>query len=448
MEQTRIPNSELLSYIAKSFRVSNNDIERIIASFHSEMSKGLAGNQSSLAMIPTFVEMPAGNETGKFIALDLGGTNFRILEVVLNGKGKVHVTGESKFHLNKKDITGTGKQLFDFITNSIKHFMHTNKISKNEKRNLGFTFSFPIEQTNIAQGILVNWNKGFSASDVVGKNVVNLLNSSLKRKRINNIKIAALLNDTVGTLATKSYNDSNCDLGVILGTGTNACYPEEISKIGKWRRLKTSSGKMIINIEWGNFNKLHRTIYDEKLDKATENAKRQRLEKMVSGLYLGEIARLIFSDLVKRKMLLKGNVFASLTKPGTFKTEYISNIENDNSKQLTKIKELLIKLGIKNSTYKDRMLIKKICKMIIIRSAYISSAAMAAVILWMDPKLKENHTIAIDGSLFEKCPGYRKHIETVLRKVFGTKAKKIKLALAKDGSGKGAAIVAAIASRI
>jgi hexokinase len=52
----------------------------------------------------------------------------------------------------------------------------------------------------------------------------------------------------------------------------------------------------------------------------------------------------------------------------------------------------------------------------------------------------------IDGSLFEKFPGYKEMMEDVFKSLFKKKAKNIVLEQAKDGSGVGAAIIAAIAA--
>jgi hexokinase len=439
-------NSLYINQTEKSLEFSIADIKSLIKNFHAEMAKGLAGQKSSLAMIPTFVPLPTGNEKGKFIALDLGGTNFRILEVMLDGNGNVKVTAENKFKLQKKDITGTGKHLFDFIAKSIKKFLQKNKIKNQES--LGFTFSFPIKQTSIASGVLPFWNKGFSATNVVGKDVVVLLNQALKRNKINNVKITALVNDTVGTLAAKAYSEKQSDIGIILGTGTNACYPEKTSSIKKWHNETTPANHMIINIEWGNFDKLSRTVLDDHLDNNSLNPGRQRLEKMVSGMYLGELARLIFLDLIKNKLLLKDTANSSFKKPGIFETEHMSIIEGDHSDQLSEVHRLLKKIGISDSTYEDRKLIQRICKTVLLRSATISVAAMSAVILWMDKKLIKTHIIAIDGSLFEKCTNYHRNMQSVLREIFKNKAKKINMTLAKDGSGRGAAVIAAIASKV
>jgi hexokinase len=429
--------------IENSFKLSLSDAKKMIKRFHSEMSKGLSGRKSSLAMIPTFACTPKGSEAGRFIALDLGGTNFRVLEVLLNGKGRMKVASESKYKLQEKDITGTGTHLFNFIAECIKQFMRKNKI--HDKENLGFTFSFPIKQTGIASGILPFWNKGFSAKGVVGKDVVLLLNKALKRKGINNVKITALVNDTVGTFAARAYTDRKCSLGIILGTGTNACYPEKISNIKKYYGREFARDHMIINTEWGNFSKIPYANYDKKLDRNSLNPGRQRMEKMVSGMYLGEIARFVFLDMIKNKLLFKSTESCFLKEPGNFKSEHMSVIESDKSSSLFAVNEILIRLGISNSTYNDRKLIKRICGKILMRSAILSTAALSAVVLWIDPKLEGSHTVAVDGSLFEKCSNYSTYMDSAMRKIFKDKAKKLNLSLTKDGSGIGAAIVAATA---
>jgi hexokinase len=373
------------------------------------MSKGLRGGKSSLSMIPTFARMPTGREKGRFIALDLGGTNFRIMEVALNGRGGISVMSEKRFRLKNRDITGTQERLFDFIALSVRRFMRSNRIGIAGKTRLGFTFSFPVRQRSISDGILLCWNKGFAAKNVVGRDVVGLLDKALRRNSVNNIRVAALINDTVGTLVTRRYSDRNCDLGVIIGTGTNASYPE-----------KTRLGQAM-NIEWGNFNKLPRTVYDRRLDKSTANPGRQILEKMVSGMYLGEIARLILGDTLGDKAP------AELRRPWKFSAEQVA-------------------LAGRGALYHDRPVVKKVCAAVSQRSARIIAAAIAAVILWMDPKLKNNHTVAIDGSLFEKWPEYRGHIKSCLGEILGGKSAKVSLKLTRNGSGKGAAVVAAVAA--
>lgn len=45
--------------------------------------------------------------------------------------------------------------------------------------------------------------------------------------------VVAVLNDTVGTLMACAFKDNACQIGVIVGTGTNACYMEKIARCEK-----------------------------------------------------------------------------------------------------------------------------------------------------------------------------------------------------------------------
>ena len=432
--------------LEKLFELPLPAMKKIAADFMVEMAGGLSGEDSSLRMIPTYVSMPTGNEKGRFIALDLGGTNFRVLELTLKGGRKIGRTNIMKFTLGEEEITGTAGIFFDFIAGSVQIFLKKYKIPDTSKISLGFTFSFPIRQTGIASGILICWTKGFEASGVVGNDVVKLLNEAFARRDIKNINISALVNDTVGTLAAKSYEDPDCDAGVIIGTGTNACYPEEMARIKKWTGLKTKSGRMVINIEWGNFNKLTSTVYDRRLDEESDNQGEQILEKMVSGMYMGELARLILKDLATEGDLSRGAA-AILSKKKSFETEHMSAIEGDKTTGLTTVESLLIKLGLPKSSPEDRRVFKRVCEIVSRRAARICASCIAAIVMKVDPSLSRTHAIAIDGAVFEKHPTFSLNMEEALKEIFTERSSRIKLTLAKDGSGKGAAIIAAIATK-
>ena len=71
-------------------------------------------------------------------------------------------------------------------------------------------------------------------------------------------RVAALINDQVGTLAGGCYVDADTKIGVILGTGTNACYVEHSSNIAALAKNKGQGRErrphMAINTEWGNYD--------------------------------------------------------------------------------------------------------------------------------------------------------------------------------------------------
>lgn len=436
--------NSFLDSVTRTFDFTADDMRRMVDAFHLEMKSGLSGRVSSLKMLPAFVDRATGKEKGKFIALDFGGTNFRVLQVNLSGTGKVRLEHTGKYVIPGAVMRGTGMQLFNFIAQSIRKFIDSNNIDLARKRKLGFTFSFPMKQSNIASGVLINWTKGFTATGVVNANVVNLLKNAFKKFGLERIGVAALANDTVGTLAAKSYEEPGCDVGIIFGTGTNACYRERIGNIKTLRGTYGGGEHMIINTEWGNFDKLEMTDYDQRLDKATNNPSKQRMEKMISGMYLGEIARLIFADMIKHKLLFAESK-AKFSR-GNFKTRHMSLIESDHSEELMKIEGYLEGIGILDTSLEERQILKRVCRIVSKRAARISAAAISAIVTWMDPQLRDKHTIAIDGTLYEKYPRFRKSILKGLEDLHGNARKKIKLVQAKDGSGIGVAVVAAVAT--
>jgi hexokinase len=428
---------DFLTSLEGLFFVGLQDLRAVIGAFHGEMRRGLEGKESSLKMIPSFVSRPDGTEKGDFLAVDLGGTNIRVLAVELNGKRGAGVKAASRFVVPKEIMEGAGDKLFDFIAGCIRLFFDEHGIGTRRQYDLAFTFSFPVEQISVASGKLIGWTKGFTASSVEGKDVVALLSEALRRREMGFIRVAALANDTVGTLAAGSYADSACDMGVILGTGTNACYPEKGARILKLSGIEPSC-EIIVNLEWGNFDKLKTTVYDQLLDRASNNEGKQQLEKMVSGMYLGELARLIVAGMIER-----GLIFTDDKNPAAFAKEYSWTAEQ---MAQTDRGDSLAGCGLENISAPDARAVREICRIVTARAARLAGALIAAVVYWMDADLESDHAIAVDGALFEKYPGFQDKIKETLRELLGTRASKIKLSLVKDGSGIGAAIIGAVAS--
>lgn len=81
----------------------------------------LASNYS-LCIIFCFYRLA---ERGKFLALDLGGTNFRVLIIHLKGEHEFEM--QSKIYAVPQNIMlGTGEQLFDHIAECLANFMKVN----------------------------------------------------------------------------------------------------------------------------------------------------------------------------------------------------------------------------------------------------------------------------------------------------------------------------------
>ncbi|XP_064970018.1 hexokinase-1-like isoform X1 [Musa acuminata AAA Group] len=317
-----------------------------------EMHAGLASEGGSkLKMLISYVDkLPTGDETGLFYALDLGGTNFRVLRVQLGGKEHRVVKKEPKeVSIPPHLMVGGSDELFDFIASALAEFVASEgedfHIPVGRQRELGFTFSFPVRQTSIASGTLIKWTKGFNIEGTVGEDVVAELTRAIERQCLD-MRVSALVNDTIGTLAGARYYDNDVIVGVILGTGTNAAYVERAHAIPKWHGLLPKSGEMVINMEWGNFRSSHlpTTDYDQTLDTESLNPGEQIFEKLISGMYLGEILRNVLLRLANEAALFGDSVPPKLETPFILRTPVMSAMHHDNSPDLkvvgTKLKEL------------------------------------------------------------------------------------------------------------
>jgi hexokinase len=147
-------------------------------------------------MIPSFVTgRPTGDEKGKYLALDLGGTNLRVCEFELKGNG-AHSVHQQKYVVAEELKTGEMRRLCDFIADCVDNFVSEyGSSNESEHLQLGFTFSFPVNQTAINRGTLMHWTKGFNCAGAIHKDIVLMLQDSFLRKNVH-VNIAAVSTGT------------------------------------------------------------------------------------------------------------------------------------------------------------------------------------------------------------------------------------------------------------
>ena len=95
-----------------------------------------------------------GSESGKYLGLDLGGTNFRVLLITLE-KGRIMDEVISYYTVAEHLRLGPGENLFHFLAECILDFLTVQNLPLSQKFNLGFTFSFPMTQQGLDVGLLV-----------------------------------------------------------------------------------------------------------------------------------------------------------------------------------------------------------------------------------------------------------------------------------------------------
>ncbi|NXB16645.1 HXK3 protein, partial [Rhagologus leucostigma] len=430
-------------------RLTRADLEKVQALMRQEMERGLGKHTNATAsvrMLPTYVtHTPDGTEQGDFLALDLGGTNFRVLVVRVTEEG---ISMASEIYVIPVAIMqGTGERLFDHIIDCIVDFQ-TKQNLMTQTLPLGFTFSFPCQQMGLDKALLLTWTKGFTASGCVGQDVVQLLREAARRKQHSGLQVVALLNDTVGTMMSCGYDDPKCEIGLIVGTGTNACYMEEMKNVGT---VEGDEGRMCINMEWGAFGDngcLDHifTHFDRVVDETTINPGKQRFEKLISGMYLGEIVRQILLVMTEKQLLFQGKPSRKLQTRNIFQTKFLSTIEL-NGLALRQIRAILNELDL-DASFEDSVLLREVCQAVSLRAAQLCAAGLAAVV----EKMRENRgldqlsvSVGVDGTLYKLHPCFSQNLQKTLKDL----APKcdVSFHLSEDGSGKGAALVAAVASR-
>ncbi|KAL3863611.1 hypothetical protein ACJMK2_005362 [Sinanodonta woodiana] len=437
--------------VLRPFIVKDEDYIRIMDLMLENFNKGLhkvTNKDAPVKMFPTYVRaVPDGTEEGDYLALDLGGTNFRVLLINLKGQ---EVNMDSKIYLIPQSIMlGTGEQLFDHIADCISKFMVSHKLG-GKKLPLGFTFSFPCRQEGLDKAILTTWTKGFKCEGVEGEDIVRLLHEAIKRRGDMAVDCLAVINDTVGALMSCAHSDRQCAIGLILGTGTNACYIERLENV-ELANVEAEDGpnEMLINTEWGAFGDdgcldFVRTEYDRHVDKHSLNPGLQIYEKMISGMYMGEIVRLVLVKLVKHSLLFGGEGSELLSQRGRFYTKYVSEIESDVDDGFKNTKQVFEELEIYKSTEEDCRIVQHVCSLISSRAAYLASAGIACILNKMD---RPEVTVAVDGSLYRFHPHFHDLMMEKTQQLVKP-GMKFKLMLSHDGSGKGAALVAAVAHRL
>ncbi|XP_076981181.1 hexokinase HKDC1 [Tamandua tetradactyla] len=434
------------------FQLTREHLVEVQDKMRAELEYGLKRETHELAsvkMLPTYVcGMPDGTEKGKFLALDLGGTNFRVLLVKIRSARRSVRMYNKIFAIPLEIMQGTGEELFDHIVQCIADFLDYMGL-KGAQLPLGFTFSFPCRQTSIDKGMLIEWTKGFKATDCEGEDVVDLLREAIKRRNEFDLDIVAVVNDTVGTMMTCGFEDPNCEIGLIAGTGSNMCYMEEMRNI---EVVEGDEGKMCINTEWGAFGDNGciddiRTQYDKEVDEGSLNPGKQRYEKMTSGMYLGEIVRQILIDLTRQGLLFRGQISERLRTRGIFETKFLSQIESDRL-ALLQVRKILQQLGL-DSTCEDSIVVKEVCGAVSRRAAQLCGAGLAAIVEKRreDQKLELLRiTVGVDGTLYKLHPHFSRILQETVKEL--APQCDVTFMLSEDGSGKGAALITAVAKRL
>lgn len=374
--------------------LSHEDIqlETFIKEFHQDMDAGLAGEKSSMAMLPTYIrgvtELPR-NE--KVIVLDAGGTNFRAALVHFDEEGRAQVE-----HFRKTSMPGFDREvgILEFYERLVDHFADF----ADQAQKIGFCFSYPAEITPDHDAIPIFFTKEIKASQVLGKSIKENLQKTLAAKGLKSDHELVVVNDTVSTLLTAMLNrpgrEYSAYIGFILGTGINGCYLERQDRIKKSKPC--SLNEQIINTECGSYENFPRGKADEAFDRTTKVPGRYYLEKVSSGAYFGPLCTIALRQ-AAQDGLFSDELCRNLQELPDLQTKdadgYLNHPQNP--------KNPLVK-ALQSGTIEDKEGVFWFIDGLLERAAKIMSGTLAALVLRNPGGESPLHPVCmnVDGTTF------------------------------------------------
>ena len=273
------------------FKLDNEQLKGIAHAFREKVEEGLNKNNSEIQCIPTFILPKATDVKGKVLVLDLGGTNYRVAIVDFSTEKPIIYpnNGWKKDMSIMKSPGYTREELFKELADLIV------EIKREEEMPIGYCFSYPTESIPGGDARLLRWTKGVDIREMVGQFVGKPLLDYLNEKNKIRFTGVKVLNDTIASLfaglTDKSYD---AYIGLIVGTGTNMATFIPSDKITKLDPECHVQGLIPVNLESGNFYPPFLTAVDDTVDATSDSLGKQRFEKAVSGMYLGDILKAAF----------------------------------------------------------------------------------------------------------------------------------------------------------
>jgi len=270
------------------FKLDNEQLKGIAHAFREKVEEGLNKNNAEIQCIPTFILPKATDVKGKALVLDLGGTNYRVAIVDFSTEKPIIYpnNGWKKDMSIMKSPGYTREELFKELADLIV------EIKREEEMPIGYCFSYPTESIPGGDARLLRWTKGVDIREMVGQFVGKPLLDYLNEKNKIRFTGVKVLNDTIASLfaglTDKSYD---AYIGLIVGTGTNMATFIPSDKITKLDPECHVQGLIPVNLD---FYPPFLTAVDDTVDATSDSLGKQRFEKAVSGMYLGDILKAAF----------------------------------------------------------------------------------------------------------------------------------------------------------
>ncbi|KAJ5247059.1 Hexokinase-1 [Penicillium chermesinum] len=438
---------------------------------------------SPCCMLPSHTHaLPTGSEKGTFIALDVGGSTFRVALIELSGREQeMRIVRVSSTSIDNNIKLLEGTKFFDWMAGQIDNMLKD--VGTDFGRGEVPFVDGPVV-TSVSSGLVIHMGKGFHCSDgTLGQELGQLLIDSC-RKRSLNVEVAAIVNDSSAALLSRAYVDPKTRMSLILGTGTNMALHFPVHEIGRSKFGVRPEGwfeyakNVIINSEMSMFGGgvLPMTRWDEVLNRTHLRPDYQPLEYMITGRYLGEIVRLIILEAVETANLFGGELPHSMRDPYSLNTSIVAFIEEDSTVSMAASAALLQKEHTFHSypSVDDLHFLRRVSQVVSRRAAgylatgihsmwclrneadspHISVAEsltkdIPEVTVVESEDSAKTVSIACDGTVINKYPGFRdtcqKYLDQLSEQTHPGSSSAIRLDPAPESAILGAAVAVAVA---
>lgn len=217
------------------------------------------------------------------------------------------------------------------------------------------------------------------------------------------LKITAISNDTIATLASLAYTvkslpNSRVAAGIIVGTGVNATVPMKFSSLGAFKvepisRNKPDATETVVNTEItiaGASGPLQAitTEWDRQLDQECARPGFQPLEYMTGGRYIGELVRIIFYNYMTKghkPVVPSASLPATIVHSYSFTTTFVSAViarARSNSELAGELKRRIPPPESSNWGWSPHTAgaLRKIAQLVQVRSAGLIAAATVGLL--------------------------------------------------------------------
>ena len=384
-------------------RPEDIDLYELTDNMLKDMTNGLENKESSLMMIPTYLATNGKADYSQpAIAIDAGGTNLRVALVSFSEDGKTMVLEG----LKKQKMLGVDKPLSkdEFFEGICQLCLPL--LDKTDK--IGFCFSFPCEIQPNKDGRIIYFSKEVNVIGAEGALIGEEMKKWFKAHGVDKELSIVILNDTVATLlggpAIVNTKSVDGQIGLIVGTGVNTAYSEDVERITKLP--VKAEGKMIINMEAGGFNKFPMGEFEKRMDNNSANPGDHELEKCISGVYLGNVIAYTIKQAAKEGLFSEHNRIADLP--------YFTMVEVDAFLRDPYGHNLLADAC---SNDDDVETMYCFIDQAIDRGAKLICGNLSACMIKMDGGKKRSTPvrIVVEGSTFHRCYSYKQKVEYYLR---------------------------------